>query len=105
MNNIPKYGLPESDIVLIISALKNYAKIDEAILFGSRAKGNYSNGSDIDIALKGENINLNDILELSIAMDKFFLPYKIDLIIFDRIKEITLVEHINRIGIVLFKRT
>jgi len=47
---------------------------------------------------------LNDVLNLSLEIDELFLPYKFDLIIFDRIREKALVEHINRVGIVLFQR-
>jgi predicted nucleotidyltransferase len=28
--------------------------VEKAILYGSRAKGNYKNGSDIDLTLRGE---------------------------------------------------
>lgn len=32
------------------------------MLYGSRAKGNYKNGSDIDLALVGKNINIEALL-------------------------------------------
>jgi hypothetical protein len=44
------------------------------------------------------------ILEATIEIEKLLLPYKTDLVIFDRIKEPALTDHINRIGVVLFKR-
>ena len=94
-------GLSNSDIENIIRIIKKCPKIYDVVLFGSRAKGTYSNGSDIDIALKGDNILLNDVLDLSIELDELLLPYKFDLIIFDRIKEEALKEHINRVGISL----
>ena len=94
-------GISNNDIESIIRILKKCPKINNAVLFGSRAKGTYSNGSDIDIALKGENIVLSDILDISIELDKLLLPYKFDLIIFNRIKEEALKDHINRVGISL----
>jgi predicted nucleotidyltransferase len=96
------YGLPESDFSKIITILKNHSKIEQATLFGSRAKGTFSNGSDVDIALTGENLKLNDILEVSEEIDKLFLPWKFDLVIFNRIKEEALIDHINRVGVQLF---
>jgi predicted nucleotidyltransferase len=81
--------------------LKLLQKVDSVILFGSRAKGTFSNGSDIDIALKGENIVLNDVLDLLNALDELLLPYKFDIVIFDRIEDDVLKEHINRVGISL----
>ncbi|MCD4698047.1 MAG: nucleotidyltransferase domain-containing protein [Bacteroidales bacterium] len=104
MNENKKYGLSGSDINNIISVLKNNRKINEIILFGSRAKGNFSGGSDIDIALKGDNLKLNDVIDASIEIDNLFLPYKFDLIIFNRIKEPALIDHINRVGKVIYER-
>jgi uncharacterized protein len=104
MSNENLSGIPDSDMKALISELKKNKKIGEIILFGSRAKGTYHNGSDIDIALKGNRINLKDILDASIEIEKLLLPYKLDLIIFNRIKEEALIDHINRVGIILFKR-
>jgi len=96
-----KVGLSSNDLERIIRIIKKCPKIKDAILFGSRAKGTFSNGSDIDIALKGKDILLNDILDLSIELDELYLPYKFDLVIYDRIKEDALKDHINTIGISL----
>ncbi|MCF6172138.1 MAG: nucleotidyltransferase domain-containing protein [Bacteroidales bacterium] len=99
-----KYGLLKSDLNNVVSILNKNKKISGVILFGSRAKGNFKEGSDVDLALKGTALNLNDIIDLSLEIDQLFLPYKFDLIIFDRIKEAALIEHINRVGIVLYER-
>ena len=104
MPSATKYGLDISDIENILSAITQNEKVSEIVLFGSRAKGNYSNGSDIDLAIKGNSLVLNDILEVSLELDKLNLPYKIDLVIFERIQEQALQEHIKRVGAVLFKR-
>lgn len=99
MDNASKFGLDNMDLENILKIIKSCQKVDSAILFGSRAKGTFSNGSDIDIALKGENIVLNDVLDLLNELDDLLLPYKFDLVIFDRIEEVELKEHINRVGI------
>jgi len=104
MNSVTQYGIPESDLNALLSEIKKNIEIDEIILFGSRAKGIFRNGSDIDIALKGRNLKLNDILEAMSGIDKLLLPYKLDLVIYTRIKEPALIEHINRVGVILFKR-
>ena len=104
MPSATKYGLDISDIENILSAITQNEKVSEIVLFGSRAKGNYSNGSDIDLAIKGNSLVLNDVLEVSLELDKLNLPYKIDLVIFERIQEQALQEHIKRVGAVLFKR-
>ncbi|MCF8231830.1 MAG: nucleotidyltransferase domain-containing protein [Bacteroidales bacterium] len=97
-------GLDQSDVKDIVAILKKNKKIRSIILFGSRAKSTYSNGSDIDIALKGQNLHTNDVLSLSVELDELDLPYKIDLVIYDRIEETSLKEHIDRVGVVLFER-
>lgn len=96
-------GLSSDDLERIIEIVKGCLKINDAVLFGSRANGNFSNGSDIDIALMGKNILLNDVLDLAIELDELYLPYKFDLIIYDRIAETALKDHINRVGISLLK--
>lgn len=101
MNKDLHIGISRSDLDSIIKIIKKCSKIDEVILFGSRAKGTYTNGSDIDIALKGNNLILRDVLDLLIDLEELYLPYKFDIIIFDRIKEQALIEHINRVGIAL----
>lgn len=105
MNNKEhKYGLEKSDLKEIIAVIEGNRNVEEAILFGSRAKGNFQEASDIDIALVGKNLKLNDILDISVRMDDLYLPYKFDFINFHHIKEENLTEHINRVGIKLFSK-
>lgn len=104
MDENTKYGLLESDISQIVSVLQQNRNITKVILFGSRAKGTYHAGSDVDLALFGDNLALNDMLDLSVEIEKLNLPYMFDLIIYNRIKETTLLEHINRVGVNLFER-
>lgn len=99
-----KYGLLLKDIDSLVSIINSNHKVDKIILFGSRAKGNFTAGSDIDIAIKGRLLQLNDLLDFKIKTDNLSLPYKIDLIIFDNINEPDLINHINRVGINLFER-
>lgn len=97
-------GLSDFDLNGLITIFSRNRTIDEVILFGSRAKGVFQNGSDIDLAIKGCEFALNDMLNLSIEIDALELPYKIDLIILDRITEVALLEHIQRVGISLYKK-
>lgn len=104
MDSKSKYGLPHSEIDQIISILKKNAKIDKIVLFGSRAKGNFENGSDVDLAVIGKKIDTNDIVHASIEIDKLSLPYKFDIIIYNRIHDKALLDHIDRVGVVIFER-
>ena len=105
MNKTRKYGLLTTDIEKIISIFKSNSKIENVILFGSRAIGTYKPGSDIDIAIKGTDIKLNDILNINAELDHLSSPYKFDIVIYSRITESALTDHIKRVGISLFKRS
>jgi predicted nucleotidyltransferase len=98
------YGLDENNLVSILDILRTNTKIDEIILFGSRAKGIFDPGSDIDLAIKGKELTLDDIISLKARLNDLSILNKIDLVIYDRINEPALIDHINRVGILLFKK-
>lgn len=103
--NQNSFGLQDSDIGAISQILMNYDEIEEAYIFGSRAKGNYRNGSDVDIALKGANIKRSLVLEISdILNEETNMPYRFDIVHFDRIDKKELSEHILRVGKVIYTR-
>ena len=81
-----------------------FPNIDEVILYGSRAKGTFKNGSDIDLSLKGEQLNLDTLNSLSLKLDDLLLPYTIDISIYKMIDNADLIEHINRVGILFYKK-
>jgi predicted nucleotidyltransferase len=99
------FGLKESTIQQIISIFESYPQIEEAIVYGSRAKGNYRNGSDIDLTLKGNDLSLELLFEMEHSLDDLLLPYKIDLSIYDKIENPDLTDHISRVGILFYSRT
>ena len=80
------YGLTEHTLERIIDIFNKNPKIEEVILFGSRAIGNYREGSDVDLALKGKNLDMDELLKLSAELDELDLPYHFDLLIFEKIK-------------------
>ncbi|MEO6693963.1 MAG: nucleotidyltransferase domain-containing protein [Ignavibacteria bacterium] len=100
-----KYGLSDNFINEIKSVFETYQKVNEVIIFGSRAKGDFKTGSDIDLAIKGNEIRLDDILNLSLRLENITFPYKMDLINFQSIEDINVIEHINNSGKVFYKRS
>jgi predicted nucleotidyltransferase len=99
-----KFGLKQITIQKIQNVLCTFPQIEQAIVYGSRAKGNYKPGSDIDLTLKGENLNLSIMNKIATLIDDLLLPYTIDLSIFKNIDNPDLIDHINRVGIVLYDR-
>lgn len=95
-------GLNKDTIDKILNVFLSYRQITDVILFGSRALGTYKNGSDIDISLKGD-LNTKHVLSIMNDLDDLFLPYEFDLNLYDRIENVDLKEHIDRVGVSLFK--
>ena len=97
-------GLPEPVIQKIRTVFAHYPQVEKAILYGSRAKGTYKNGSDIDLTLRGEaDLTLNVLCKIANDLDDLFLPYTIDLSIFHDISDPDLVGHIQRVGVTVYE--
>jgi len=97
------YGLLEKDVATISQAIGRFPEILQAIIFGSRAKGNYKPGSDVDIAIKGTDVNHRTVSDLSFILnEELSLPYYFDVINYEKITEPKLTEHIDRVGKVFF---
>ena len=52
-----EFGLNQETINKINSVFSKHPEIDKVIIYGSRAKGNYRAGSDIDISMYGNDLN------------------------------------------------
>jgi predicted nucleotidyltransferase len=95
-------GLSHDVMKRIISVISQYPQIDEVVLYGSRAKGNYHPGSDIDLTFKGDQLNLQVLNQVSNQLDDLLLPYLFDLSIFQQIENLDLLERIERVGQVIY---
>jgi predicted nucleotidyltransferase len=98
------YGLPDKAIERINAVFLQYPAVEKTVLYGSRAKGSYRNGSDIDLTLFGE-IPFKELLHIENDLDDLLLPWMIDLSIFSHIDNSSLIDHITRIGAVFYERS
>lgn len=98
------HGLSLVTVVKIHEVFGRHPEIEKAVLYGSRAMGNYKNGSDIDLALMGEKLDANILGQLAFELDDLLLPYMIDLSIFHQLTHPELIEHIRRVGLVFYER-
>lgn len=96
-------GLSVPALAAIRSVLASHPAVVQAILFGSRAKGNHKNGSDIDLAIFGPCSD-SELDTIAWELDDLLLPWEIDLIKFDSITNQDLREHIQRVGQVFHTR-
>jgi len=96
-------GLKIFEIEKIHSILKLHPEVEEAIIYGSRAKGNFKPYSDIDLTLIGSNLTLTIQQKIENELDDLLLPYKFDFSIYDHIHNQDLKNHIDRVGKIFFK--
>jgi len=92
------YGLKEETIEKINAVFKRYDNIETVLIYGSRAMGNYKRGSDIDLTIKGRDLDMETLNRISSELDELLLPYTIDLSLFRQIDNKNLIDHIQRVG-------
>jgi predicted nucleotidyltransferase len=99
-----EFGLSENTLKVIRAVFEKQPKVEKAILYGSRAIGNYKNGSDIDLMVEGKQLRLEDLLEIMVRLDDLELPYKFDLSDRKSILDNELLEHVERVGIIFYRK-
>ncbi len=99
-----KYGLKEHTIEAIQNTFAKYPQIEKVLLYGSRARGNFRNGSDIDLTLKGESLESRLLFKIENELDDLLLPYKIDLSIYHKIENQDFLDQIDQYGIVFYRK-
>jgi len=97
-------GLTDGTRDRIRGVFAGFPEVERAVLYGSRAKGNYRPGSDIDLALQGGHLDQDVLARIEDALDELFLPQRFDLSIFAKITHADLIEHIRRVGVVFYER-
>ena len=98
------YDLTQKTLKDILGVFAQYQEVEQAILYGSRAKDTYRPGSDIDITLKGAALNITLLFKIMEQLELLDLPYEIDLSLYAQIENISLLVHIERVGQVIFQR-
>lgn len=99
------YGLLERDFKFILKAISGYLEIEEVIIFGSRAMGNYKKGSDIDLALKGEKVDQRVVRRLSDELEEEYpLPYFFDIVNYNDIEDKEFKHHIDSVGKIIWEK-
>lgn len=99
-----RHGLKEQTIESICEVFARHPLVEKAMLYGSRAMGNFKPGSDIDLTLFGESLTSLELGVIDEELDDLLLPYQIDLSIFHRIENTDLREHIERVGVVFYRK-
>lgn len=103
-DTITRLGLTSIHQAIIDRIFSQYPHVEEVIVFGSRAKGNYKPGSDIDLAIKGADLTREDLCSLTEAFEESLLPFFVDLLAYSSISNPDLKAHIDRVGITIYKQ-
>jgi predicted nucleotidyltransferase len=98
------FGLKPSAIEKIKAVFSGHPEVERVILYGSRAKGNFRPGSDIDLTICGEAVTLSQLFRIEQELDELLLPYKIDLSLLHKIDTPELLEHIKRVGKIFYEK-
>lgn len=104
MGEAKNHGLANCQWDALRGVFSQYPQITKAILYGSRAKGNWHTGSDVDIVLVGEELTISSLARLIVLADDLLLPYYIDLSLYHKISNPNLIDHIDRVGSVIYEK-
>ena len=98
------HGLSSATVAAIHGVFSRFPSVERAVLYGSRAKGSFRPGSDIDLTLHGKDLTPTLLGDIADALDDLLLPYTIDLSIFADLDHPDLRNHIERVGMVFYER-
>jgi len=97
------FGLPLGAVEKIRTVFALHPEVEKVVLYGSRAKGNYKTGSDIDLTMYGDALNQSILLKILDELDELLLPWMIDLSLYQQIDNANLRDHIERVGTVFYQ--
>lgn len=99
-----RFGLTDITIAKINAVFAKHPEVEKVVLYGSRAKGNYRHGSDIDLTVFGNALTYNQLGRIETEIDDLLLPYKMDISLYRQIDNPDLLDHIKRVGVVFYQR-
>jgi len=97
------YGLKEEELTILQNSFLKYPSIKQVILYGSRAIGNFKQGSDIDIVIIGDEDLKDKIFYIYDEIEEK-LSYFVDISLYDFITNKKLKEHIKKVGKVIYRK-
>lgn len=98
------FGLGTEERSKIRGVLARFREVERAVIYGSRAKGCYKKGSDIDLCLRGEGLDLKVLYQIGDALDGLDMPYKFDVCLHSYLDDPEFIGHVERVGKVFYDR-
>lgn len=97
-------GISEKQQNIVINILKQYPAVSEVAVYGSRAKGNYTDRSDLDLVIKNELEDRHIIGRIIMDINDSDFPYLVDLQSYASIQNKELLDHIERVGKIFYMK-
>lgn len=104
MSTAHPFGLPPATLEKLNSVFTQHNAIDSVLIYGSRAKGNYRTGSDIDLCVKSGEISFTEFMHMENQIDDLMLPYTVDLSQYKQLNNAELIANIDRVGVVIYAK-
>jgi len=99
------YGLSQKHLLDIQKVLGRFPAVERAVLFGSRAKGNYCKESDIDIVVEGKEVDLKEAAFIKLYIkEETPIPYSFDVVAHQTIDSKKLLDHLKKDGVVIYEK-
>lgn len=100
----PLFGLSVATLDKLNNVFARHEAIESVLIYGSRAKGNYRAGSDIDLTIKGSEIPFAEFMQIEDQIDDLMLPYTVDLSQYRQLGNAELIAHIDRVGVEIYAK-
>lgn len=98
------FGLSPATLEKLNSVFAKHSAIECVLIYGSRAKGNYRTGSDIDLTIMGEEILFAELMQIEDQIDDLMLPYTVDLSQYNQLENAELIAHIDQVGVPIYRK-
>jgi len=99
-----KFGIEEEILDKIVEIFKKYKQVKKACIFGSRARGDYKRGSDVDICIWLEDDVENPIYKIEDELEEVDTILLFDIVVFSSITKESLKDSIIKEGVVIYER-
>lgn len=96
------FGLSSDIINTLEGVFSQYPEIERVLIFGSRANGNFKDGSDIDLAILAPTLSDSRFAQLWNQLDELPIVFKMDILHWDRLANQHLRTKVLDEGRVLF---
>lgn len=104
--SLNQYGLREKDMQYMHKLFASVPSVQKVILYGSRATGKFENGSDIDLAVIGENVTYTDIAHIHSQLEEESPTLLwFDVLDYSTLKNEKLKQRIDKYGVVIYERS